>query len=103
MFDSFGGLLKQVGVTIEGMPVMDGVFHLYATEGLPLELIFLQMQKRGWIPAWPTFYEDARANGWKHQTIVVKLREALADTWGPAFRNGVLERLEKIYGGVDTE
>jgi hypothetical protein len=86
-----------VGETTDGKMVVAGVFKMYDTVGLPLADIFERLTERNMIPSFPHFYDEAIAAGWKHKTIILRLREALADSHGSEFANVVCERLE-TYG-----
>lgn len=85
--------MNVVGKTEEGKYVMDGVFHLYASRGLPLPILFMGLQDNNMIPSPIHFYEDAVENGWKHKTIFDRLEEAYQDSYGNKFWKEVEQRL----------
>lgn len=85
---------QQVGITPENKKVVNGVFDMFATIGLPLDVVFDLLDQRGCIPSWTHFYDDAIKQGWKHETIVNRLRDNIADVYGKEFSDGVLERIE---------
>lgn len=42
----------------------------------------------------PIVYDDAIKQGWKHETIVNRLRDNISDVYGKEFSDAVLERIE---------
>lgn len=84
------------GVTEDGRSVMGGVFALYDTHGLPLEVAFEALRERGMVPSWVEFFDDARAAGWPYRRVLARLSEALGDVYGPAFRDVVVGRLRRL-------
>jgi hypothetical protein len=87
--------MNIVGKTEDGRYVMSGIFHLYATRGLPLSILFMGLYDNNMIPSPIHFYEDAIGNGWNHKTIFNKLREAYQDSYGDVFWKEVEIRLNK--------
>lgn len=83
-----------VGETTDGKSVVSGVFKMYDTLGLPLADIFEQLSLRNMLPSFPHLYNEAIAAGWKHKTILLRLREALGDVYGSEFAEEVTRRLE---------
>ncbi len=47
------------------------------------------------MPSWPSFYDEARKAGMKHERILSKLSEVLGDVYGPSFRDVVIKRLDE--------
>lgn len=85
---------QQVGITPENKKVVNGVFDIFATQGLPLDVVFDLLAQRNCIPSWTHFYDDAIKQGWKHETIVNRLRDNISDVWGKEFSDNVLERID---------
>lgn len=85
--------MNQVGVTEDDKKVVDGVFHLYASRGLPLPILFMGLQDNDMVPSPIHFYEDATENGWNHKTIFNRLEEAYSDSYGNKFWKEVEKRL----------
>jgi len=85
--------MNAVGKTEDGRIVMGGVFHMYASRGLPLPILFMGLQDNNMIPSPIHFYEDAEENGWKHKTIMDRLEEAYSDSYGNKFWKEVEKRL----------
>lgn len=84
--------LPVLGKTDTGAPVIGGVFKLYDTYGLPLWAVLDQCAVRGLVIGWQAFYRDARAAGWKHKTIMTRVRADLTDGGNVAMRDEVLQR-----------
>ena len=76
--------------------VIGGVFGMFDTHGLPLDMVLDQCKAHGLIPSWMQFYLDATNAGWTHDTIIGRLSEAIADVHGEDFRDEVITRLERI-------
>ena len=91
-------MLVITGKTESGDLVVAGAFRYYETIGLPLDVMFDCFRQKGIVPDWLTFYVEAIRAGMKHDRIISKLDAAIADTYGPEFRDAVIERLELIAG-----
>jgi hypothetical protein len=91
-------LIRQVGATTDGKPVVAGVFSECETTGLPLDVLLELMRDRGYVPDWPALYQEARAAGMKHERVLSRLGEAIGDTYGVEMRDVVLSRLGRLYG-----
>lgn len=87
-----------VGNTAAGVPVLAGVYRFFETHGLPLDVVLTVLRERGALPCWCSFYREAAAAGMKHERIISKLDEAIADAYGPAFRDVVIDKLRKEFG-----
>ena len=90
--------MNQVGVTPDGIIVVDGIFKMFDTLGLPLADLFELCLSRNMWPSMPHFYDDAIKAGWKHKTIILRLRESLGDVKGTEYAEEVIKRLEAMYG-----
>lgn len=85
-----------VAVTPEGVYVVDGVFRVFDSLGMPLDEIFNQCKQRNLMPSWTHFYDDARIQGWSHETIMNRLETTIPDIYGKEFSDNVMKRLQ-IY------
>ncbi len=83
------------GKTVEGQLVLAGVYKFYETHGLPLDVIFDLLQARNSIPDWSAFHSEALKAGMKHDRIISKLAEAISDSFGAAYRDEVVRRLNE--------
>lgn len=87
--------MKQVGITPEGQPVVDGVFILVGTHGIPLEVVLDGMKQRSVTPCWQTYIRDARKDGAKDRTIRARITAAVGEVYGPNHLKAVEERLDQ--------
>jgi len=82
-----------IGETTDDKIVVKGLFKMYDTLGLPLEVMFDELQAKGIVPSWIDFYNEAKEAGWKHKTIISRLSESIFDVWGKDFRDMVISKL----------
>lgn len=85
-----------VGNTAVGVPVLAGVYRFFETHGLPLDVVLSVVKERGALPCWVSFVREALAAGMRFERALAKLDEAIADAYGPAFRDVVIGRLERL-------
>ena len=85
--------MQIVGKTEDGQKVVSGVFKLFDTLGLPLEDVFTQCKKNNYLPSWTHFYNDAMKQGWKHKTIMTKLKDSMYGIYEDEWVKVVLERI----------
>lgn len=86
-------MLSKSGTTTDGRTVVRGVFRLYETEGLPLDVLFDVLKERNCIPDWKHFVQEAKSAGMKLDRVLSKLDPAIVDTYGPEMRDVVIRRL----------
>lgn len=90
-------LIYIVGYTEANETVVGGLWRLYETHGLPLDVIFDVCMQRKWIPGWIDLYEDMKKSGMQHSRILSKLEEAINDSFGKEYCAVVIFRLSEIY------
>jgi hypothetical protein len=61
--------MQVVGKTIDGKNVVDGVFFMKDSEGLPLDLIIEELKSKNIVPCWVSYAKDALKAGWKIKKI----------------------------------
>lgn len=83
-----------IGITKDGTTVVSGVFRLFDTCGLPLDIILDLCQENDLMPSWIHFYDDAIKQGWVDKTIFNRLETNISDTYGKSFWLSVKKRLE---------
>lgn len=83
-----------LGITKDGTTVVSGVFRLFDTCGLPLDIILDLCQENNLMPSWTHFYDDAITQGWIDKTIFNRLETNISDTYGKSFWLSVKKRLE---------
>lgn len=86
--------LNIVAVTPEGVNVVDGIFRIFDTLGMPLDEVFNQCKEHNLMPSWIHFYDDARIQGWSHETILNRLEIGIRDIYGKDFSDAVIYRLQ---------
>lgn len=80
--------------TTNGKNVVNGIFELFDSKGIPLYIIFEQCQQNNLMPSWIHFYIDAANHGWKHKTILNRLEAGMRDIYSEKFIKTVIERLD---------
>ena len=73
--------------------IVGGIWKMFESNGLPLDIIFSLCIEKNWIPCWITLYNEMLASGMKHDRIISKLEEALCDSFGKQFSDVVIFRL----------
>lgn len=96
-------LIFQIGKTTDDKAVVAGVFSFYETHGLPLDVILNLCIEKNWMPCWTTLYTDMLKAGMKHTRILSKLEESISDSFGKAFCDVVILRLENIFNPKETK
>ena len=65
--------MNIIGKTDNGVSVVDGVFFLQTSVGLPLGIIVEELKDHNCIPAWDQYIIDALDGGWFGPTIYATL------------------------------
>ena len=89
--------MKIIGKTESGQLVVGDIFKFFDTHGLPLADMFSMCIASDLQPCWIDFYNQAIEHGWKHKTILLRLADALTDSYGAEYAKIVIERLELKY------
>ena len=92
-----------VGKTTDGKYTISGIFKMFDTLGLPLDVIFQICVEKNMMPSWIHFYNEARAAGWKHKTIISRLSDSINDVYGKEFSDVVITRLHEVGRLMDTQ
>lgn len=90
-------LITQIGETTDNKTVVAGVWAFYETHGLPLDVILSLCIQKNWMPCWTSLYKDMLSAGMKHGRILSKLEESISDSYGKAFCDVVISRLNNIF------
>lgn len=88
-------MLTQSGTTSDGKTVVRGVYRLYETEGLPLDVIFDALREHNSIPDWIAFLVEAEVAGMRRTRVLSMLDAAISDSYGSEMRDVVLQRLSR--------
>jgi hypothetical protein len=86
-----------VGETTDSRRLVDGVWAMYETYGLPLDIIFDLCIQKEWMPDWMALYKQMCGSGMKHSRILSKLEESINDSFGKEFCDVVIFRLDQIF------
>ena len=86
-------MIRQVGVTPEGVKVVANTFKMFDAHGLPLDIMLDLMKENNMVPDWIDFYNEASASGWKDKTIRNRVHSAASSAYGNDFGNTVLSKL----------
>ena len=89
-----GSPLTISGKTLDGRPVVRGVFQWVSTYGLPLEVILDGLQKSGLMVDWLHFYDECIKEGWRPEGVKEKIRSAVGDIYGREHGEETIRRLE---------
>ena len=76
--------IDAVGQTPDGKRVMSGIFKVYNTIGLPLDVIVEALDQTGCVVDWEDFYVEARRCKMSHEAIMVRMEDAMSDVFGQA-------------------
>ena len=88
-------LINIIGKTEDDKPVVSGLFKMFDTFGTPLYILFDLCNEQGWMPSWIHFYDEAHIHGWKHETIMNRLRDGMSDVYDNKFVDVVMRKLNE--------
>lgn len=89
--------IYQVGLTTDNKIVVDGIWDMYETHGLPMDIILDLCLRKNWVPDWIALHKSMIASGMEHSRILSKLEEAINDSFGKEFCDVVISRLDQIF------
>lgn len=93
-------IIFQSGVTSDNKKVISGIYKMFESHGIPLDVIFSLLKERNIIPDWINLYRDCRRSGMGHDRIISKLEEAINDSYGKEFGIQVIYNLNLIFKGT---
>lgn len=100
-------LLKLAYRHLDGVVVVDGVYALYETTGIPLSEIIAALWQRGMIPSWVDLVHQQALAGRKLHSVVETTASAVveADCYPPDMRDGITQtmRTEQFLSFVIRE
>ncbi len=89
-------MLEVKGKTTNDKLVFGGVYKIYETHGMPLDIILDLLHNNNYMPCWVSLYDDCVSAGMKRERIIPKIETACADSlFGPEFAKEVRRRLER--------
>jgi len=86
-------ILRVVGKTPDGKTVVDGIFTMVATYGVPLDVVVSFLDDRGHVPDWVSFYKQAVREGWPSDRTLLRLEAVVGDVYGPVYREEWKKRM----------
>lgn len=89
--------MNQVGTTTDGRPVVAGVFPLFGTHGVPLDIILAELTRDGLVVSWPDYVALALADGHRPARIKSRVLEAVEDVLGADHARAVGVRLDRLF------
>lgn len=89
--------MKIVGKSTDGKLVVSEISKIYFQDGIPLGIMFDELDKHNYIPSWLHLYIEMQDNGMNKERIFHLLNEHMFDTYGNEFRNVVINRLKTIF------
>jgi alanyl-tRNA synthetase len=87
-------MIRQVGITSDGVKVVAHTFKMFDAHGLPLDIMLDLLKENNMIPDWTDFYNEASASGWQDKTIRNRVHTAVNDSYGQEQAERVLNRLD---------
>ena len=93
------------GRTDANLMVVNGVFEMFDTHGIPLADILTALKDNGIVVDWVEFIRAGCAAGWKKKTLLTKSREAIVDALGLDYWNGMEKNfqitLDCVFGSEE--
>jgi len=86
--------MKIVGKTEDGKKVVNGVFKMKDTFGLPLEMTLNLLDKQGMTVDWISFWKEGIQAGWKPEAVLLTIETAVGDVFGSQYRKETIRRLK---------
>ncbi len=87
--------IKISGKTVEGKLVVQGIFQITSSFGLPIEVILDILTKNGMVIDWIDYYESSLSSGCNRNTIINRIESAVGDCFGSKYREEVMKRLKE--------
>jgi len=90
-------ILNIAGKTTDGKDVTSGNFSLVGSHGLPLELVLMFMKEKELVIDWLDYINGALKDGANIETVKARISSAVADVYGPKYRDEVMKRIEFFF------
>lgn len=94
--------LRVTGRTAAGISVYAGTFQLVDGEGIPLEVILLNLKELGVIHDWYTFAIESLTSGWSQKTIRARAVAACSDVYGVQHADEVGRGLDRVFSTLES-
>lgn len=80
-------LLRRTGRTLDGRPIVAGVYRFFETHGLPLDILIEELLEQGCVIDWPAFRAEAREAGLSNERLRARLHAVVpASLLGPVLQ-----------------
>lgn len=86
-----------VGKTTDNKLIINGIYRIHETFGVPLSEIFLFLIKNNSIPNWIELYKDMRKAKIDHSIILLRLQDEIDDSYGKEWSEEIVKTLKKIF------
>lgn len=83
--------------------IVQGVFYLVDTEGIPLEIIMEELKDRGMMPDWIDFFREALKSGWTFKGTYTRIYNSILNLYGSDFANNWKIRAVPIFKSIKFE
>lgn len=91
--------LRVTGYTVDGKPVMAGIFRIAETHGVPLDVILEQLHQENLCIDWRDYYLSALASGMTASKVLTQIEQACADVYGPEAAGAARTFAQRMGGG----
>jgi hypothetical protein len=79
-------MINCVGWTVDGSPVVDGLWQFRGTYGMPLAFMFEMLKARDIVPSWMHLVAEMP------RTKLKELKSEIIDVYGMEYMNGINEK-----------
>lgn len=90
-------IMRQSGITTEGLRVFKGVFALVGTHGIHLEVILHQFKDTGRVVDWIDYIKGALKDGHNPRTIRARVLSAVGDAYGTIYCKEIEYRVNLLW------
>ena len=90
-------ILQHSEYTEDGKPVVNGVYYLVGSHGVPLELVLMFFKQEGFVVNWVNYIDHALKDGANVCSIRSKIEAAVSDVYGKNYCAEVLKRMDMMY------
>lgn len=82
------------GETVDGNPVIKGVYHFVSTYGLPLVEFLYEAEEQNMVVDWVDYYDTALIKGMKSDRILTQVESAVREVYGETYCSTVMKLFE---------
>jgi|SRR3972149_3676342 len=93
--------IYKTGETEDKRDVYSGIFKFYDSLGFPLSMTYLILKNKNIQIDWFNFIENAKNNGWKKETTLSRIKDAINDCedfkYWEKFEKKLIAVVKEIY------